>query len=245
MPTNFTVIIPARYDSMRFPGKMLVKLKGKEILAWVYEKACLSNAGAVHIATDDERIAELCSKINAPVVMTSNKHNSGTDRVHEAAQSIGLDDDDIVVNVQGDEPLLAHANINQLAGLLQNNHDFPMASLTTPIMNEQELQDPNCVKAVQDISGRALYFSRHIIPAGDFEAQSKIWQRHLGVYAYRMGFLTKYVSWKPSIYEKQEKLEQLRALSNGIPILLAPAQEVSPPGIDTPADLKHLEELIK
>ncbi len=245
MSAKFTIIIPARYDSSRFPGKMLAKLRGKEILAWVYERALLSNADKVYIATDDNRIAEFCTNINAPVVMTSSKHNSGTDRVHEAAQSIGLNGDDLIINVQGDEPLLPPANINQLANLLHSKPDFSMASLTTPIKDEEELKDPNCVKVTQDLSGRALYFSRNIIPAADFIPKSDIWQRHLGIYAYRMEFLTQYVNWGLCEYERQEKLEQLRALYNGASILLAPAQEISPPGIDTPADLKYLEESIK
>lgn len=245
MTTDFTVIIPARYESSRFPGKMLAKLRDKEILAWVYEKAKASNAKSVHIATDDDRIVDLCNKIGAPVVMTSTEHKSGTDRVHEAAKSIGLTGGDIVVNVQGDEPLLPPENINQLATLLTNTPSSKMASLTTPILNEEELKDPNCVKALQDKNGKALYFSRTAIPAGDFVAESNIWQRHLGIYAYRMDFLTEYVRWEASSYEKQEKLEQLRALYNGTPIVLAQAQAITPPGVDTPADLQHLEKTLK
>ncbi len=250
MSTDFTVIIPARYDSSRFPGKLLTKLRGKEVLAWVYEKAMLSNASKVCIATDDVRIADFCNKLNAPVVMTSTKHSSGTERVHEAAHKMGLGGKDLVINVQGDEPLLPPTNINQLADLLIEHQDFPMASLTTPILDERELRDPNCVKAVKDANGRALYFSRSIIPGGfdtagaSKDSMANIWHRHLGIYAYRMSFLTQYVNWDECTYEKLEKLEQLRAIYNGAAILLATAKEITPPGIDTPADLIALEEYV-
>lgn len=246
---KFTVIIPARYDSQRFPGKLLMKLKGKEILAWVYERACASRAAEVYIATDDERIAELCNSLSAKVIMTSKDHSSGTSRIHEAAEKINCDSEEIIVNVQGDEPLLATENIDRLAEMLDTNLQCDMASLTAPIATEAELNNPNCVKALTDRDGLALYFSRSPVPHSGGKLKeslpSQLWQRHLGIYAYRMSFLSQYTQWEECAYERVEKLEQLRAIYNGAKILLATTKEVPLLSIDTPADLKHLENLIK
>ena len=241
------MIIPARYDSHRFPGKVLVELKGKEILAWVYESACSSKAKEVCITTDDERVAALGQKLHAKVIMTSPKHSSGTSRIEEATRKLGLKEDDIVVNVQGDEPLMHPANIDQLAKILKDKPFYDMASLTAPITNTKELHNINCVKAIADKEGKALYFSRNVIPwaRDDEEDLPGIWQRHLGIYSYRVGFLAKYVKWDECSYERTEKLEQLRALYNGANIALSVADKVPPPGIDTPEDLRNLENLIK
>ena len=257
--SDFTVIIPARYASARFPGKLLAKLKGKHIIAWVYEKAMLSNASEVYVATDDERIAAVCNDLSAKVIMTSSSHTSGTSRIYEAAQKINLPDEQIIINVQGDEPLLSAKNINQLADMLMTSPDYDMASLTAPINDDKELADPNCVKALSDVNGRAIYFSRSPVPftrppftRSEESSQTQkqpssnhdnIFQRHLGIYGYRMSFLAKYVDWKPCVYEELEKLEQLRAIYYGAAILLAEAQEVPPPGVDSPEDLAALEKL--
>lgn len=242
--TDFIVIIPARYNSVRFPGKPLAKLKGKPLLSYVYERAMLSDASKVYIATDDKRIAELCTKINAPVVMTSVSHSSGTSRIYEAAQKLNTPMQTIIVNIQGDEPLLAEKNINQLANLLAANPEFDMASLTAPITNFQEMTDPNCVKVLSDVNGKAIYFSRSSIPfmvnKQDLSI-SAITQRHLGIYAYKKSFLRKYNLWQACAYEKLEKLEQLRAIYYGASIILEQAVAIPPPGVDTPQDLEKLE----
>ena len=262
--SDFTVIIPARYASVRFPGKLLAKLKGRHIISWVYEKAMLSNASEVYVATDDERIAAVCNDLSAKVIMTSSSHTSGTSRIYEAAQKINLPDERIIINVQGDEPLLSAKNINQLADMLMTSPDYDMASLTAPIRDDKELKDPNCVKALSDVNGRAIYFSRSPVPftrppftrppftrSGESSQtqdqlssnHDNIFQRHLGIYGYRMSFLAKYVNWKPCVYEELEKLEQLRAIYYGAAILLAEAQEIPPPGVDSPEDLAALEKL--
>ena len=252
--SDFTVIIPARYASVRFPGKLLAKLKGRHIISWVYEKAMLSNASEVYVATDDERIAAVCNDLSAKVIMTSSSHTSGTSRIYEAAQKINLPDERVIINVQGDEPLLSAKNINQLADMLMTSPGYDMASLTAPIQDDKELADPNCVKALSDVNGRAIYFSRSSVPfsrSGESvqtqqqlsSSHDNIFQRHLGIYGYRMSFLAKYVNWKPCVYEELEKLEQLRAIYYGAAILLAEAQEIPPPGVDSPEDLAALEKL--
>lgn len=246
MPTKnsplFTVIIPARYESHRFPGKVLARIAGKSMLQYVYEQACRSQASSIYIATDDERIAAAAADFEARIIMTSRKLASGTERVFAAASALQLGEDSLIVNVQGDEPLLPPENINQVAAVL--NKDMDMASLLAPIENDEQLKNENCVKVVSDHQGRALYFSRAVIPHSHSRATFAYWQRHIGIYAYRMGFLNKYVHWKPCAAEKLEQLEQLRALYYGATIQLAVAQTPPPPGIDTPADLKTVEELL-
>ena len=264
----FTVIIPARYASSRFPGKMLASLRGKPILLLVYEAAVASRAGRVVIATDDERIAELAGGAGATVVMTSSDLRSGTERVHAAAKALKLDANEILINVQGDEPLLPSANIRQVAEVLADDSEAGMAgmaTLATPITDARELADPNCVKVVCNQKEHAIYFSRSPIPcAADretnlpaAEGQSnrsdrdgrgyrgyRGWLRHLGIYAYRFGFLNKYVGWQVAFAEKTERLEQLRALHHGACVRVAIAREESPGGVDTPEDLRYLEGLL-
>ena len=240
----FTVIIPARYASSRFPGKPLARLGGKPMLLWVYELALKSQARHVHIATDDERIAEVARTAGASVVMTPTTLASGTERAHAAAQQLRLPPETIIVNVQGDEPRLPPAHINQVAQLLHAHPKADMTSLSVPIEDPDQLSDRNCVKVVCDCEGRALFFSRAAIP---FAADAKdtlrqgIWRRHLGIYAYRLAFLNKYVGWPRSAYEQIENLEQLRALYHGAYALLA-TTKAGPPGVDTPEDLRRLEE---
>ncbi len=255
----FTVIIPARYASSRFPGKMLASLRGKSILLWVYEAAVASRAGRVVIATDDERIAELASRAGAAVAMTSAGLRSGTERVHAAAKAFKLDANEILINVQGDEPLLPPANIRQVAEVLASDSEADMATLAMPIAAARELADPNCVKVVCNQKEHAMYFSRSPIPsAADRETNlpeaaeqsnrsgrdDRAWLRHLGIYAYRFDFLNKYVRWQETFAEKTERLEQLRALHHGACVRVAIAREESPGGVDRPEDLQHLEELL-
>ena len=210
-----------------------------------------SGAMRVVLATDDERIQAAADKIAAEVVMTRADHHSGTDRLAEVVQILGLDDDQLIVNVQGDEPLIPPALIRQVAGLLAANTDAQMATLSEPVTDPAQLADPNLVQVVTDIKGRALYFSRANIPwprsglpSSQSLAQTGAWQRHIGIYAYRAGFLQRFVDWPVAGIERIEALEQLRALWQGATIMVAAACEPSPVGVDTEADLEQVRSLI-
>ena len=216
----------------------------------VYEKARSSNAESVYVATDNEQIAESVLQIGGQVIMTSEQHESGTDRIHEAASSLGLEDDEIVVNVQGDEPLIPVDAINQVAELLSG--DARMATLMTAINHSEEIFDPNIVKVVTDDAGRALYFSRAPIPwsRAEFDQGKKAvddlqgWHRHLGIYSYRMSLLKDFVTWPTAGLERTESLEQLRVLANGEPVQIAQSLVDIPPGVDTPEDVSHVLDVL-
>ena len=216
----------------------------------VYEKARSSNAESVYVATDNEQIAESVLQIDGQVIMTSEQHESGTDRIHEAASSLGLEDDEIVVNVQGDEPLIPVDAINQVAELLSG--DARMATLMTAINHSEEIFDPNIVKVVTDYAGRALYFSRAPIPwsRAEFDQGKKAiddlqgWHRHLGIYSYRMSLLKDFVTWPTAGLERTESLEQLRVLANGEPVQIAQSLVDIPPGVDTPEDVSHVLDVL-
>ena len=237
---SFSIIIPARYASTRLPGKLLLDLGGKPILQRTIERALASGAGRVIVATDDERIAELGESMGVRVVMTSADHATGTDRIQEAAVSLGLGGEEIVVNVQGDEPLIPVAAINQVARNLAQKEAAGIATLCEEIEDEAELADPNAVKVVRDEQGFALYFSRAPIPHGGpglAKAQTQA-LRHIGIYAYRVELLNRFVHWPQSDLERSERLEQLRALGNGVKIHVGVSSERFPPGIDTKEDLE-------
>ncbi len=240
---TFTVVIPARFAATRLPGKPLLDIAGKPMIQHVYERALQSDASAVYIATDDERIEVAAARFGASVLMTSGNHRSGTDRIHEVAVRLGLADEEIMVNVQGDEPLIPPAAINQVAINLEKHAEAGIASLFEAISENDEIANPNAVKVVCDANGYALYFSRATIPHGS-SAQAKNCLRHIGIYAYRVATLQDFVSWPPSQLEAQEKLEQLRALSNGIKIHMAPACENIPAGIDTERDLLAVRKIL-
>ena len=241
---SFAVVIPARYGSTRLPGKPLIDIAGKPMIQRVWEQALGAGAREVVVATDDSRIQQVAKAFGAEVCMTSPDHLSGTDRLQEVAAIRGWDDEQIVVNVQGDEPLIPPALIGQVAKNLAANADAAIATLSEPVNELEELANPNAVKVVADARGMALYFSRATIPwpreafaedaasmpAGD-------WYRHIGIYAYRAGFLHSYVIWPPAPLEQLEQLEQLRALYNGERIHVAPACEPVPAGVDTAEDL--------
>lgn len=238
----FRVVIPARYASTRFPGKPLVLLAGKPMLQWVYENATRSGAREVVIATDDARIAAAARGFGASVAMTAASHESGTDRIAEAATNAGWGSEDIVVNLQGDEPLLPPALLRQVAGLLEQDPGAAIATLATPVRSLAEYLDPNAVKVVAGEDGRALYFSRAPIPwhrdgspgvAPDHTGA----RRHIGLYAYRVGALQRLASLPVAALEATEKLEQLRAVANGLGIRIADAIERPGQDINTPADL--------
>ncbi len=238
----FRVVIPARYASTRFPGKPLVLLGGKPMLQWVYENATRSGAREVVVATDDARIAAAARAFGAPVAMTSASHESGTDRIAEAAANAGWGPEDIVVNLQGDEPSLPPALLRQVAGLLEEDPGAAIATLATPVRSLAEYLDPNAVKVVAGEDGRALYFSRAPIPwhrdgapgGGPDHAGAR---RHIGLYAYRVGALQRLAALPVAALEAAEKLEQLRALANGLAIRVADAIERPGQDINTPEDL--------
>jgi 3-deoxy-manno-octulosonate cytidylyltransferase (CMP-KDO synthetase) len=236
---NFTVVIPARYASTRFPGKPLADIAGKPMVVRVCERAAQSGAAGVHVATDDARIAEAVRRHGHDVVMTRADHLSGTDRLAEAAAVLKLRDDDVVVNVQGDEPLISPALIRQVADALS---DCEMSTACHAIHDKPSLASPNVVKVVLDARGYALYFSRSQIPYP--REGGGTCYRHAGIYGYRVGFLKRFASLQPSPLEKTEALEQLRVLWHGYRIAVAVSAEDIPPGVDTPQDLDAVRRMI-
>ncbi|MBP0950142.1 3-deoxy-manno-octulosonate cytidylyltransferase [Pseudomonas alliivorans] len=253
MTTDFTVVIPARYGSSRFPGKPLKVIAGKPMVQLVWEQARKSNAQRVVVATDDARIFEACQAFGAEVLMTRDDHNSGTDRLAEVATQLGLAADAIVVNVQGDEPMIPPAVIDQVASNLAAHPEAGISTLAEPIDDVAALFNPNVVKVSSDINGLALTFSRAPLPwARDALAVNRDelpagvpYRRHIGIYAYRAGFLHDFVGWGPCQLENTENLEQLRALWNGVRIHVADALEALPAGVDTPEDLERVRRLLE
>jgi 3-deoxy-manno-octulosonate cytidylyltransferase (CMP-KDO synthetase) len=241
---GYIVVIPARYDSARLPGKPLADIHGRPMIAWVYRQACLSSAVETIVATDDERIVTACESFGARVLLTDRRHESGTDRIAEIAARLGWDDDQIVINVQGDEPLIPPAVIDQVAALAAAHPTAAVATLITAITNRAEQQDPNVVKVVSDKHGQALYFSRAAIPSPR-EASSAFGFRHIGIYAYRVGALREIAAAEPCELERIERLEQLRVLWLGLKIVVAVAEKSPPRGVDTVDDLKAARTLLK
>ena len=249
----FTVVIPARFASTRLPGKPLQMIAGKPMVQHVWEQARKSSAQQVVIATDDARIVEACQAFGADVLLTRADHNSGTDRLAEVAAALGLAADAIVVNVQGDEPLIPAVIIDQVALNLANNPQAGIATLAEPIDDVAALFNPNVVKVVADKSGLALTFSRAPLAwARDAFAVSRDalpagvpYRRHIGIYAYRAGFLQDFVAWGPCWLEDTECLEQLRALWNGVRIHVADALQAPPAGVDTVEDLERVRRLLE
>ena len=239
---KFRVIIPARYASSRFPGKPLADLDGKPMVIRVCERAAKSGAAAVHVATDDERIASAVRAHGHQAIMTRNDHASGTDRIAEAAKKLRLGEKDIVVNVQGDEPLIAPKLIAQVARILEKKRDASVSTACHAIHEAQALANPNVVKVVLDAEGYALYFSRSQIPYS--REAGGTWFRHAGIYGYRVGFLKTYARLKAPALEKAEALEQLRVLWHGYRIAVAVSETEIPPGVDTPQDLEAVRRII-
>ncbi len=240
---KFHVIIPARYASSRFPGKPLADIAGRPMVVRVCERAERSGAASVHVATDDERIAAAVRTAGHAAVMTRADHPSGTDRIAEAAAALAFSDSDIVVNVQGDEPLIEPALIARVARLLE---ELPQASVSTAchvIDEEAALASPNVVKVVLDAQGYALYFSRSRIPYPREGGASCY--RHAGIYGYRVAFLKSYAALAPSPLERAEALEQLRVLWHGYRIGVAVSETDIPPGVDTPQDLEAVRRMIR
>lgn len=253
MNPAFVVVIPARYASSRLPGKPLLDIAGKPMLRHVWERARQSAAQRVVIATDDARILDACSGFGAEALLTRPEHASGTDRLAEVSERLQLPDHAIVVNVQGDEPLIPPCVIDQVAGNLAAHPEAGIATLAEPIEQAAALFDPNVVKVVSDRKGLALTFSRAPLPwwrdgfAGPCERLpgGVPYRRHVGIYAYRAGLLRDFVSWGPCWLEEVERLEQLRALWHGVRIHVADAREVPQAGVDTAEDLQRVRRLLE
>ena len=248
------VVIPARYASVRLPGKPLADVAGKPMIVRVYERAVASGVGPVIVASDDERIVSAARACGADAVLTSGAHASGTDRIAEVAAARCLDPATVVVNVQGDEPLLPPSLVEQIAANLSRREEFAIATLCEVIEREDEIFDPDVVKVVFDENGRAAYFSRAPIPycRGRFDARAgtppaaarhRLHHRHIGLYAYRAGFLEQFKSLSPAPSELAESLEQLRAIHHGYAIHVEAARERPGPGVDTPADLERVRAI--
>ncbi|HEY4128717.1 MAG TPA: 3-deoxy-manno-octulosonate cytidylyltransferase [Gammaproteobacteria bacterium] len=242
---RFTVVIPARYASQRLPGKPLADINGRPLLLHTCDCAKRSGAARVIVATDDARIQQACVKAGIEVQMTAASHASGTDRIAEVAERVGLDDQELVVNLQGDEPMMPPLNIEQVARLLESGSD--MSTLCTPIHDHAEFMNPNVVKVVADTRGRALYFSRAPIPWNRDEATTGLHEalRHIGIYGYRVGALKRLSATPPCELEQVEKLEQLRALWLGMSIAMDVARKVPGPSVDTPEDLQRVAALMR
>ena len=249
---SFKIIIPARYASSRLPGKPLLDIAGKPMIQHVYERAIESEATEVIIATDDDRIKQSAKSFGAKVCMTKHDHPSGTDRLAEVASIFQFNDDNIIVNLQADEPCLPSELINQVAADLAQNCNADIATLYSQITQLEHVFDPNVVKVILDIDGYALYFSRAPIPwIRDHFSKKSIpdmtlpHYRHIGLYAYRTSFLTHYAELSSSLIEQAESLEQLRALFHGKKIHLSEAKINSGHGVDTMADLLLVRSLLE
>lgn len=248
----FHIVIPARYGSTRLPGKALLDIAGHPMVWWVWQRALASSAASVVVATDHDDIASIMRECGADVAMTKASHPSGTDRLAEVVDQRSWSDDEVVVNLQGDEPLMPVENLEQVARELGENPAASIATLAETITDVQAFRDPSVVKVVASAAGNAMYFSRAPIPyprdIGDAALEAKILElglmRHVGLYAYRCGFLRDFVSWEQAPMERVEALEQLRALHHGAQIRVAAAAQPVPAGVDTQKDLDHVRRLL-
>lgn len=246
------VIIPARFASTRLPGKALVDIAGKPMVQHVYERALEAGLDSVLIATDDQRIVDAVRKFNGGVVLTKTSHQSGTERIAEVIEQLKFDDHDIVINLQGDEPLIPPSLIRQVAEDLKAQPSVPMSTLCEPIERIDEIFNPGITKVLMDAEGFAIYFTHAPLPwyRDGFSIEPKklpegfIFYRHIGLYAQRIAFIKKYVSWNPSPIEKIEALEQLRVLWYGEKIHVAVACVKPGLGIDTPEDLASVRKML-
>lgn len=244
---SFKIVIPARYASSRLPGKPLLDIAGKPMIQHVYERAQESHASQIVIATDDQRIAKVASAFGGDVCMTRSDHISGTDRLAEVAKQRVFSDNDIIINMQGDEPCLPASLINQVADDLRQHPNADMATLFSKIDQEKHVFDPNTVKVIMDKLGYALYFSRAPIPwmRDHFDQQSTLpHYRHIGLYGYRASFLKHYAELESCILEQEESLEQLRVLYYGKKIHLTQAGVNPGHGVDTQEDLDDVRKLL-
>lgn len=244
---SFNVVIPARYASARLPGKPLLDIAGKPMVIRVAEQAHKSGAETVVIATDFEKILQVAEENKVDAVMTRVDHQSGTDRIAEVAHKLGWPDDDIVVNVQGDEPLIDPQLIQEVALTLGHSKDAVMATACHTISDEASMLNPNVVKLVMDVDGNALYFSRAPIPypRDDADKQNIKAHRHIGIYAYRVGFLKQYAELDTTALEQIESLEQLRVLHHGYKIAVTITDNAPASGVDTEADLEKVRRVFE
>lgn len=247
--SEYKIVIPARYGSSRLPGKPLIELAGKPMVQHVYERAVETGIKDIVIATDDQRIFDAAKGFGANVIMTRVDHENGTERIAEVAQKMGWQDDDVIVNLQGDEPLIPRALVELTAKGLLENPEAGMSSLCTPITSAEDAFDPNAVKTVLDNKGFAMYFSRAPIPFDrDLykNTQEQITKlapvyRHIGMYGYRVSFLKQYSEMEMTALEQAECLEQLRALCYGVKIHMSVIEQAPGHGVDTPDDVKRVE----
>ena len=244
------IVIPARYASTRLPGKPLLDVAGKPLIQRVYDCAANSGAAEITVATDDDRIRKTAEGFGARVCMTSPKHRSGTDRLAEVIEKLAIDADEIILNLQGDEPLMPAALMRDVAGLLTQHKDAMVATACHAIHDRETLTNPNVVKVVCDEKGYALYFSRAAIPwprevmAGQGAVPIQAY-RHIGLYVYRAGFVRRYTSWPLCPPEEAEQLEQLRVLWHGERIVVHEARTMPAAGVDTPEDLERVRQYFK
>ncbi len=249
---SFTIIIPARFESSRLPGKPLMDIHGKPMVQWTWERAQNSNAQRVIIATENEQVKSVCESFGAEVFLTSEHHQSGTERIAEVIELAGIDGDEILVNVQGDEPMLPAELIHQVAQGLEAHPEIPMATLCESIDDIDTVFDPNAVKVCRDVENKAITFSRAPLPwardsfNGTQSSLPENWAyaRHIGLYAYRAGFVKQYVTWPECALEQVEKLEQLRVLWHGEKILVLDALCDAGVGVDTEDDLERARQLL-
>ena len=252
MSLAFKVVIPARYASSRLPGKPLLDIAGKPMIAHVCERAKEANADEVVVATDDQRIFQAVSDLGIKAVMTRVDHQSGTERIAEVARLCGWSDDDVIVNLQGDEPLIPPESIREVATALASQKMAGIATLAANIIDSEEIFNPNAVKVVLNQAGYALYFSRAPIPwqRGVFDQVNRSptgaqpYLRHIGLYAYRVDFLNRYCSWPASILESVEALEQLRILWQGEAIIVKVIDKTPEAGVDTHEDLLRVSRVL-
>ena len=240
---SFIVIIPSRFASTRLPGKPLADIAGKPLIAHVVDRANESDAARVIVATDDQRIASALETYNCEVCMTRVDHQSGSDRLAEVVDSLGIADDQIIVNVQGDEPAIPPRLVNEVAASLQGAPQAVMSTAAHAIKSAKDFENPNVVKVVIDQTGKALYFSRSPIPYSKDSDFSQAWH-HVGIYGYRAEFLKRYAQLQPSSLESGESLEQLRVMDNGEQIMVQKIDYDAGVGVDTPADLERARSLL-
>lgn len=248
--SDFSVVVPARFASTRLPGKPLAQIAGKPMIAHVASRVAKSGASEVIVATDDARVLEAAASTDVRAMMTRADHASGSDRVMEIAEACGWPDDHVVVNVQGDEPLIPPTVIDQVAGLLDRSTGVGVATLSEPLHDSRDVLDENIVKVVVAASGYALYFSRAPIPYArggipvSVSGAEPGWRRHIGIYAYRVAALRRFIALPVARLERAESLEQLRFLENGMSIAVEEALAPVPGGVDTPADLERVRQVV-
>jgi 3-deoxy-manno-octulosonate cytidylyltransferase (CMP-KDO synthetase) len=253
MTLRFKVVIPARYASTRLPGKPLINIAGKPMIAHVCAKAQQAGAEEVVVATDDDRILQTVTNLGIRAIMTRPDHQSGTERIAEVAEQCGWAGEEIIVNLQGDEPLIPPGIIQELAMVLGDQQQAGIATLAAKIVDFEEIFNPNAVKVVLNKAGYALYFSRAPIPwdrdgfaqGGKHVSGKMPYYRHIGMYAYTVDFLKRYCQWEPSVLEAVESLEQLRILWQGEAIRVKVVEKTPAAGVDTPEDLLRVEQLLK